>query len=239
MNGLPELSSIPEAEQETMCQAGVLLVETAEALAARDANAVSEALKGSEEFREWDHYPKGDIRDSGTFAQYYYHSHNGAADEHGHFHTFIRAGGIGEEFVPVSHEGSDSKDWPSGDETITHFIAISMNHHGLPTHLFTTNRWVTGETFFSAMDMTALLPRFRMDDSRGEWAEANRWITSMMTLFRPQITQLLLERDAAIGARRKQTMASKTDVYEDRGVEITSICEISILDQLQWLEMFD
>lgn len=236
---LPDLSSIPEAEQEAMCEAAVLVVETAEALAARGANAVSEAMKGTEEFREWDHYPKGDIRDLGTFAQYYYHSHNGAADEHGHFHTFIRAGGIGDEFVPVTHAGSDAKDWPSGKETIAHFIAISMDHHGLPTHLFTTNRWVTGETVFSAGDMAKLLPRFRMDDSEGEWAEPNRWITSMMTLFRPQITQLLIERDAAIEARREQTASSGTDVYEDRGVEITSICEISIMDQLEWLEMLD
>lgn len=222
-----------------MRDAAVLVVETAEALAARGANAVSEAMKGAEEFREWDHYPKGDIRDVGSCAQYYYHSHNGAADEHGHFHTFLRAGGIGDGLTPVPHDGSDAKEWPDGKDTITHFVAISMDHHGLPTHLFTTNRWVTGETVFCAADISALLPKFRMDDSEGEWAEPNRWITAMMTLFRPQIIQLLQERDAAIAARREQTKALGTDVYEDKGVEIASICEISILDQLEWLEMLD
>lgn len=236
---LPELSTVPEAEQEVLREAAVLVVETAQALAARGANAVGEAMKSAEEFREWDHYPKGDILDKTSCAQYYYHSHNGAANEHGHFHTFLRAGGIPDDMVPLPHEGSDAKDWPDGKDTIAHFVAISMDHHGLPTHLFTTNHWVTGDTVFSAQDMDRLLPKFHMDDAEGEWTEPNRWVTAMMTLFRPQISQLIHERDEAIAARRSQTEGQGTDVYEDRGVDIPSICEISILDQLEWLEMLD
>ena len=81
----PPLSSMSERQVEAMREAAIAVVETAEALAARGANAVSEALKGSEEFEEWSHYPAGDVLDRSTGAQYYYHSHNGAADEHGHF----------------------------------------------------------------------------------------------------------------------------------------------------------
>ncbi len=236
---LPPLSSYSEAQIDAMRDAAVIVVETAEALAEKGANAVSEVLKGGDEFAEWSHYPAGDVLDKATGAQYYYHSHNGAADEHGHFHTFLRTKGIPEGINPVPHAGSDAKDWPSGDETITHLVAISMDHHGLPTHLFTTNRWVTAETVYSAEHAPALLDNFVIADDVGSRPETNRWITGMVALFRPQIEQLLVLRDEALAARATQIASKDRDVYEDHGVEITSICEISIYDQLDWLEMLE
>ncbi|MDX1580274.1 MAG: hypothetical protein R3360_01505, partial [Alphaproteobacteria bacterium] len=113
-----------------------------------------------------------------------------------------------------------------------------MNHHGIPTHLFSTNRWVTGETFFKAEDVIDLLPRFEMGETE-KAPETSLWVTSMMTLFRPQIEQLLILRDEAIEARRDQTEGSGKDVFEDRRVELTSICEISVLEQLEWLGLLD
>lgn len=230
-------------ERDAMREAAVVVVETAEALAQKNSNVVAEVMHGQDEFREWDHYPKGDVYDKASSAQYYYHSHNGAADEHGHFHTFLRngpdKGGVTGGGAPVQHSGSNAEDWPEGDEIITHFVAISMDHHGIPTHLFTTNRWVTGETVYAAADMIAMLDSFRIDQSIGEWQAANRWVTAMMCLFRPQIEQLLILRDDAVTARRSQMAGSELDVYEDKAVELTSICEISVLDQLEWLEMLE
>lgn len=240
---LPPLSAIPADDREQMREAAIVAVETAEALAGQGSNVVAEVMRGQDEFREWDHYPKGDVYDKASCAQYYYHSHNGAADEHGHFHTFIRTGGIPGELTPAPHSGSNAEDWPMSDEIITHFAAISMDHHGVPTHLFTTNRWVTGETVYPAADMAAMLDGFVISENAGknmgEWQTANRWITAMMRLFRPQIEQLLVLRDEAIAARLQQTLESGLDVYEDKGIELTSICEISIVEQLEWLDMLD
>lgn len=222
-----------------MREAAVVVIETAEALAERGSNVVAEVMRGQDEFREWDHYPKGDVYDKASCAQYYYHSHNGAADEHGHFHTFLRTGGLTSGITPVPHTGSNAEDWPEGDDIITHFVAISMDHHGIPTHLFATNRWVTGEVVYSAADMIAMLDGFRIDESIGDRQASNRWITAMVCLFRPQIEQLLMLRDAAVTARREQMADKALDVYEDKAVELTSICEISVLDQLEWLEMLE
>ncbi len=38
-------------------------------------NIVGEALRGQGTFYEWNHYPKGDVYDSETHPQYYYHAH--------------------------------------------------------------------------------------------------------------------------------------------------------------------
>ncbi|MFN3233390.1 MAG: DUF6969 family protein [Alphaproteobacteria bacterium] len=236
---LPPLASLTEQRVNVMRDAAVMVVETAESLAERGANAVSEALRDGEEFAEWNHYPAGDVLDKSTGAQYYYHSHNGAADEHGHFHTFLRYQGIPDDISPVPHEGQNAKDWPDGKETITHLIAISMDHHGLPTHLFTTNRWVTAETVFAAEHAPVLLDNFAIAEDIGDRPETNRWITGMVALFRPQIEQLLVLRDEALAARAAATVDKDEDVYEDHGVEITSICEISIYDQLEWLELLE
>ena len=235
---LPPLKSMPDERIERMRSAAVDVVEMAEALVARDTNAVSEVVAGHE-FEEWQHFPAGDVLDKKTGAQFYYHSHNGAADEHGHFHTFLRKQGIPEGLSPVSHGGTNAREWPEGDDLITHLVAISMDHHGLPTHLFTTNRWVTGDTVFSAEDAISLLDGFHVGPEPGQWPETNLWITGMMALFNPQIEGLIRERDDAIAGRKLQIKDDDKDVYEDRGVEITSICEISIMDQLEWLEMLE
>ena len=235
---LPPLKSLPADRVDAMRVAAIQVVESAEELAARDTNVVSEVLDGSA-FTEWGHYPPGDVQDKQLGSQFYYHSHNGAANEHGHFHTFMRTKGIPEQFRPVAHSGSDAKEWPTDKKLITHFVAISMDHHGLPTHLFTTNRWVTGDTVFSADDTIKLVHGFKVGSETGKWPETNRWITGMISLFRPQIENLIRARDEAIGACKLQIAGNGKDVYEDRGIEITSICEISIMDQLEWLEMLE
>ncbi len=42
-------------------------------------------------------------------------------------------------------------------------IGIAMSPAGVPIRLFTTNRWVTGETLYAADDVITLLDRFLMD----------------------------------------------------------------------------
>lgn len=225
------LDKLTTEELQRMLDAGAEVLECHRVLHKVDANIVGEVLKGQGTFYEWDHYPEGDVYDHETHAQYYYHAHRADTREHGHFHTFVRRDGIPETIQPVPHEGAT--DWPTGDDIICHIIAISMDKAGLPTHLFTTNRWVTGENWYRAEDVIELIDRFAIDHAFPSWP-TNRWITAMLTLFRPQVVDLLRRRDERIAHWREEH--PDVDVFEDRELEIASIAGISVQHQIQQIE---
>ena len=105
-----------------------------------------------------------------------------------------------------------------------------MDAAGCPFRLFTVNRWVTGETWYVASDVCAMLDCFRIDHTRPSWA-ANRWITAIVQLYQPQIETLLTMRDGTVEAW--QHHHPQGDVYEDRDLEVTSYVDISIQDQVR------
>src|SRR5690606_10377812 len=96
--------------------------------------------------------------------------------------------------------------------------------------LFTVNRWVTGETWYSAEDVIRMLPNFAIDHARPSWP-VNRWITALLAMYRPFVAALLRQRDAMI--RRWQSERNPPDVYEDRRLEITSYLDIDLPSDLQ------
>ena len=219
---------------EAMAEAGANIIECYRILQKSSSNIVAEILRHQGEFFEWDHYPTGDIFDFETNSQYYYHAHppenraNKWGEEHGHFHTFLRPRGMPTDITPARLP--DFKQ-PEGDnDALTHFVGISMNPAGFPTRLFTTNRWVTGEIWYTAADVKRLLPRFDMDLATQSWP-ANIWISNMLRLFQPQIDSLLEQRDKKIAAW--QIAHPGTNVYEDRELEITSIEKISVDSQIR------
>jgi hypothetical protein len=59
----------------------------------------------------------------------------------------------------------------------------------------------------------------------------NRWISAMVTLFAPQIADLLRARDSKVAVWRETT--TEGDVFEDRDLEVTSFLDISIDQQVQ------
>jgi len=84
------------AEIERMASAAAVIDDCRRELAARNRNIVSEVLADNAA-SEWQHYPDGEVYDSQSHAQYFYHSHpvsGRSAREHGHFHTFLRAEGM-------------------------------------------------------------------------------------------------------------------------------------------------
>ncbi len=186
-------------------------------------NVVDELINRVETFYEWDHYPDGDVYDSETHGQYYYHAHRPESGEHGHFHTFIREEGLLDITGPV--ENDSDTEWPSGDDIVCHLIAISMDKKGFPEQLFTTNRWVTDENWFTGDNTIALLDHFQIDHAWPSWP-TNRWLTAMVAFFYPQIELLIRERDIKIAAWREKKL--ETHVFEDRDLEITSIMNIDI-----------
>ncbi|MEH6544919.1 MAG: hypothetical protein V7701_00715 [Sneathiella sp.] len=231
MMDAPELRAVlrdfKPARLNNMNAAADEILECYRVLKKGSSNIVGEILRGQGTFYEWDHYPEGDIYDDETHAQYYYHSHR--EDEHGHFHTFLRLKGMKKDVKPVPYDGS--AEWPTAeDEILSHLIAVSMDSAGFPTQLFTTNRWVTGENWYDKKDVIAMLDSFAIDHSTPSWP-ANRWLTAMIVIFRPQIERLIIARDARI--LEWQAQNPDEDVYEDKDLEITSILNIKVEDQIR------
>jgi hypothetical protein len=144
-------------------------------------------------------------------------------DEHGHFHTFLRPLGMPAGMLPAP---VDDLEIPEGEhDALSHLIGISMDKFGIPVQLFTTNRWVTGETWYGAADVRRMIDRFIIDHARPSWP-VNRWISGMLELFRPQIAVLLEARDSRVAG----WAATHPDrnVYEDRELEVTSVSVISV-----------
>jgi len=212
-----------------MLAAGEDILECYRVLRKTGDNVVGEVLRGEGTFYEWNHYPKGDVYDNDSHSQYFYHAHGAGqrSGEHGHFHTFLRAKGMPEDARPVAYEGQAQ--WPSGNDALSHLIAVAMDRKGYPVALFSTNRWVTGESWYAADDVKRMLELFEIDHARPSWP-VNRWITAMLRLFRPQIRVLIDERDEAV-ARWRERHADR-DVFEDREFEVVSRLPISVEKQI-------
>lgn len=219
------LRNLSDEELESMARAGGRILECHRVLAKSGSNVVAEVLRGQGTFRQFDHYPNPDVYDPETHSQYYYHSHRGG--EHGHFHIFLRGKGIPADCRPV--EQSAAPFMKERDDTLSHLIAISMNRAGFPIRLFTTNRWITADNWYRADDVVTMLDRFEMDLSWPSWP-VNIWITAMLRLFRPQIVELIRQRDAAVAGWQKEH--PDRDAFEDRGCGITSIRRISVAAQI-------
>ncbi len=216
---------------ETMAEAGREVAEVHRILAKTGDNIVGELLKNNGTFYEWDHYPPGDVYDHETHGQFYYHAHapeQRFEGEHGHFHTFVRPKGMPPGIKPAKIAGYVAPKDPN--DALSHLIAISMTPAGLPFRIFTVNRWVTGEIWYSAEDVSVLLDYFKIDHAQPSWP-VNRWITGMVQLYKPQIIDLVEARDRKI-AQWQQLYADR-DVFEDRDLEVTSYLDIDLDRQIQ------
>lgn len=144
-------------------------------LASRQSSLCVSALAGAEKFEEWRHYPVKDAVDRRRGTEFYYHAHAAderLADEHGHFHIFAR-----------THQAKQ----------FHHLIAISLNPHGLPTRLFLTNQWVTGESWVGVDRIAPLIERFDCHVS-GRLAPVAVWITAMIRIYTKEILALHAQR---------------------------------------------
>jgi hypothetical protein len=246
MSRMVDFSRIGRAELEAMAAAGRELVECRRVLAKSGDTVLGEALGGGA-IVDWEHYPQGDVYDPETHAQYFYHAHPAAermAGEQGHFHTFLRPRGMAAGTRPLIMPELAIADSPAapagpavpqpnqgaGNDELSHLVAIAIDTGGEPFRLFATNRWVTGETWYRAEDVIAMLDRFAVDMARPSWP-LNRWLTALFRLFRPQMAELLLARDAAIMSWRRRHRG-KVHVFEDRRLEVAAAVDIDVDAQL-------
>jgi len=235
-----------QREIELMAAAALVINECRCELAARKRNIVTEVTAGEAAVLEWQHYPAEDAHDACSHAQYFYHTHplpGRPLQEHGHFHTFLRAEGMPSSAKPLLLPEMAVADVPAlrpqapplkrgSREEVSHLVAIAVDARGEPIRLFTTNRWVTGETWYRADDVMRMIERFAI--SGPEPSETlNRWVGAIIQLFRPQIGALLQARDATVMAWRRRR---RSCVFEDPALEITSSVEICLDAQLAFLD---
>lgn len=211
-----------------MQRAGREYLESRRVLERAGLNLVSEVLRGQGEFVELEHYPRDDVFDPDTAAQYYYHAHRGMEGEHGHFHAFVRTGHL--PFRPRRQGAPTTPCQPTGRKSIAHLVAVSMDAWGWPIGLFVTNRWVTDETWYSAEQVARLLPCFEIDHA---WPSLplNRALGALLRLLRPQILALIRERDEVIRRRGRQHPGK--DVLEDRDLEVLAGIRIDVDAQIR------
>jgi len=224
-----ELRQLSRAALTAMAAAGQELAELQRVLGKTADNVVGLLLEDAGAFYEWTHYPAGDVYDFASGAQYYYHAHpkEERPVEHGHFHTFLRPRGMPKGIKPALVRGYVAPE--DANDALSHLVAVAMSDKGQPFQLFTTNRWVTGETWYAAHDVIAMLDRFAVELVRPSFA-VNRWITALVRLFRPQIEALVLERDRVIAQWQRRN--AKLDVFEDRRLAVASKIDISLEAQL-------
>jgi hypothetical protein len=240
----PELR-VSRAEIVRMERAAAAIADCHRQLAAENRNILGEIAPATGAIEAWRHYPAGDAYDPASHAQYFYHAHppdGRQPREKGHFHTFLRAEGMPAGVAPLVlpeaavadaapppqaapvHRGSRAE--------VSHLVAISLDAEGEPIRVFTTNRWVTGETWYRAEDVLAMLDRFTFAASAPA-PLCDRWLVAVMALFRPQIAAVLRERDLTVMAWRRRRRAS---VFEDPRLEITSSLDIDLEAQLAFLD---
>lgn len=236
--------------RERDSEAARVLRECRAALAARGGTVITEVLGNAPgTVAAWRHYPDGEVYDAATHAQYFYHRHPapagaaGAASEHGHFHLFLRGEGIPAGIAPlllpevavanapVARQSAPLK--RGARDEVCHLVAIAVNDRGEPIRLFTTNRWVTGETWYRADDAIRLLDRFRFAGG-GPTALLNRWVEAMVRLFQPEITVLLRQRDKALADWRWRW--PRRNAFEDPRLEIASAFDIDLDARLAAVE---
>ncbi len=133
---------------------------------------------------------------------YYYHSHGGAWDEDGHFHTLR---------------------W-FGDDAV-HVVGVSIDRVGWPQALFTLNLWCIGDGYETAANIKRYARRFRVNSMAGD-PQLIRFMSLMFVAFLPEIERLQDEKVCTLAAHH--ALYPDRNPFQDRSLEITSRVELSL-----------
>jgi hypothetical protein len=177
-------------------------------LAKSGDNVLLETLRGAAPVT-WTHYPQGDVFDRDSGAQWYYHCHDPkpGAEEHGHFHCFIRPEGTG--------------------GPIHHLVAVGVDPYGKLIRLFTVNQWVVGDIWADAETTIPLLEKFDVQLAKPSYL-VNRWLTAILALYQDEIAELIRQRDAKLAGH---IPPEGTAARDDRALEVTSERAVNLRDR--------
>lgn len=204
-----QLKKLPLERLEKMKRAGEKMKRWNGIMEKTKGNIISNVLKNQGTFYQMMHYPKGDVYDAESQSHYFYHSHR--ENEYGHFHLFLH------------------KKQTFEDNVFVHLIAVSIDKNGLPKTLFTTNQWVTGEQWHQAEEIIPLIDEFNIGHAYPSWP-ANRWLSSIVQLFYPQIVTLITQRDEVL------EKYSSLDILQDRHLEVITETPISLQQQIDLID---
>jgi len=237
--------------RECEARAAATLRECGRDVVRRGSSILREITEGALEIPEWRRYPEGEVYDAATHAQYFYHRHpvagrarSGEASEHGHFHLFLRAEGMPAGSAPlvvpemaVANAPVPPQSAPlkrGARDEVVHLVAVSIDARGKPIRLFTTNRWVTGETWYGADDVIRMLDHFDLLTAAPSLL-LNRWLAALVQLFRPEIAMLLRNRDKTV-QEWQWRWCRRGHVFEDTRLEVMSSFDIDLQARLALVE---
>jgi hypothetical protein len=127
--------------------------------------------------------------------------------EHGHFHVIKR----------------DAK-------SFYHLVGIALDQKGLPTRLFTTNQWVTGEAMIDSVTTIKFAKEFEMV-VKGRMAPVSNWVGALIYLFSAEIEKLIVERDQKIRLLEAE-YGNRERVLNSRKHHVLTECKIDLLGRL-------
>jgi hypothetical protein len=187
-------------------------------------------LFGARAFEQWEHYPENDLVDAQSGVLAFYHAHDPAERsvvEHGHFHCFVDRTRLGDNAPPLARPRARVA------REVCHVIAVSLDLSGVPTRLFTTNRWVTGEWLYPADLVGDLVGCFGEVAGACEAAPTLRWISALVALFEPQVRAVLAERDEALRAGGRDVRRRSLDHRQDilSAIDIDVDAQLAMIDE--------
>jgi len=174
------------------------------------------------------HYPAGDVQDSATGSIWYYHAHERDWIEHGHFHCFLYTELVRPGAQPIALP--ENPDFDKGG--LVHLIALCFAASGVPTRLFTVNRWASDEWMYSAEDVVPLIDRFEFVGNT-RFVLTSRLLTATLRVLYPQVAWALYERDRVLDERRR---VDPEGFSEDQSFNVTSVVDFNLDDHLVALD---
>lgn len=192
------------------------LLRSTQAMAAAQQNPVLAVLPDQSSLVAERKYPSDRLRfGSGDWrAFYHYHqSPDRPADEHGHFHFFVR----------VSAGAASESAW-------SHLVALSMDALGQPTSWFTVNRWVTDGPWLTA---ERLAPHLDQLPDPGNLTTLEQWLVAMLGIHRDELIQLIGHRDRQLNHINAEI--EDKDILENRNVYQLASSPIDLLAKLTCL----
>jgi len=199
----PEL--MPQARQpksqagDASRVAGLRLLDVYTGLAQRGEHLLSGPLRGYAP-KQWAHYPDDDAIDVNRGYQWFYHSHAPedrlGTEEHGHIHLFARRK-LWSRRLRSRRERAFAELAAGAEPPVNtrHLLTIGFDAKGIPIRLFTVNSWVTGDLMLSAETTAELLNQMVLDTGN---EAVDAVIESVVCLFRTEILDLLVRRDAVL-----------------------------------------
>lgn len=200
-------------------QAAEALINATLAIAAAGKPLMERLLAPGDSFVEWEHYPPDDAVDHASACRYFYHAHAAGErgdGEHGHFHLFLERTG----HLAATPALAEPVDATCESAAVSHLVAVAIDLQGLPTGLFTVNRWVTDEWLLPASTIVQRLPAYSLARAAGDHL-VGEWLTALVRFFAPDITELLKQRDVLIGSWTPER-------FEDREAEVLTSLPIDI-----------